>query len=196
MSAPIESGIYQIRNLIDNKIYIGSAINLKSRESQHFRSLRNRTHKNSHLQNAYNKYGENSFIFCVIEIVEDKKYLIEKEQYWIDYCESYNREYGYNICIIANSSLGVKRTAETKRKVSESLKGSKNYNYGKIKSEETRKKLSDAHKGKKHSEEHRRNNSITKKGKNLGETNKNHKLTENEVIEIKKLLQQKNLLKK
>ena len=48
-----ESGIYRIRNLTNNKFYIGSAINLNKRKNQHFHYLRNNKHHNKPLQNSF-----------------------------------------------------------------------------------------------------------------------------------------------
>ena len=78
-----KSGIYQIRNLVNNKIYVGSASDFYERKSQHFSLLKYGKH-NQKLQNSYNKYGKDNFVFEVIEFVEDKNKLLEYEQYWID----------------------------------------------------------------------------------------------------------------
>ena len=64
-------GIYKITNLKNHKIYIGSSNNIMRRWYEHLRDLKNQKHCNSHLQNAWNKYGENNFLFEIIEIVEN-----------------------------------------------------------------------------------------------------------------------------
>jgi group I intron endonuclease len=61
------SGIYKITNLNDNKVYIGSSINVTKRQYKHFWMLRNNKHDNLHLQNSFNKFGESSFLFEVIQ---------------------------------------------------------------------------------------------------------------------------------
>ena len=61
-----ESGIYRIRNLVNNKFYIGSAVNLNKRKSQHFYYLRNNKHHNKPLQNSFNKYKKDNFIFEIM----------------------------------------------------------------------------------------------------------------------------------
>lgn len=48
---------------------------------------------------------------------------------------------------------GKHHTEETRKKMSEAMKGEKNHMFGKHPSEETKRKMSEAHKGKKHSEE-------------------------------------------
>lgn len=82
-SIPKKSGIYQIRNLVNGKVYVGSAVNLRTRRNRHFSYLRNNCHANRKLQNAFNKYGEENIVFEVVEIVADKYNLLEREQYYI-----------------------------------------------------------------------------------------------------------------
>jgi group I intron endonuclease len=60
-------GIYKIINAINNKFYVGSAVDLKRRKTRHFSELRNGRHNNRHLQAAWGKYGEQAFVFVVIE---------------------------------------------------------------------------------------------------------------------------------
>ena len=76
-------GIYEIRNTSNNKIYVGSAVNLRSRFYQHSKELSSGSHHNRFLQNAFNKYGESAFVFSVLEFVKDKTKLVEREQYWM-----------------------------------------------------------------------------------------------------------------
>ena len=45
-SIPKKSGIYQIRNLVNGKIYVGSAVNLRARMQSHFGELKNNKHNN------------------------------------------------------------------------------------------------------------------------------------------------------
>jgi group I intron endonuclease len=71
------SGIYQIKNLKNNKIYIGSSKNIKERFLQHKYNLKNNKHCNPILQNSWNKYGEENFEFIIIEIINNTL-LIEK----------------------------------------------------------------------------------------------------------------------
>ncbi len=109
------SGIYKITNLINRKMYIGSAVNINNRFAGHLCKLRKKSHANKHLQFAYNKYGEEALKFEVIEIVKNKVNLIEREQYWIDYFDTFN--YGYNQLSKAGSSLGKIVSEKTKEKL-------------------------------------------------------------------------------
>jgi group I intron endonuclease len=108
----IKSGIYCLENKINGKRYIGSSINVSKRKNSHFYALRKTKHKNIKLQRSYNKHGEDNFIFYVLEFIDNKEKLIEREQYYIN-----NLKPEYNINLIANSSLGVKRSEETKEKI-------------------------------------------------------------------------------
>jgi group I intron endonuclease len=74
-------------------------------------------HHSAKLQNSWNKHGAGCFIFDVIEYIEDKTMLVEREQFWIDHYKAATVD-GYNICPKAGSPLGVKHTAETRAKVS------------------------------------------------------------------------------
>ena len=116
------SGIYSIRNLLNNKMYIGSALNLSRRMVQHFNALRKNKHHNQHLQNAFNKYEEESFTWEVLEFVEDKTQLISVEEVYIKRFDI--EDTLYNICKeVPSSQLGTKRTDETKRKIGEKSLG-------------------------------------------------------------------------
>ena len=111
-----KSGIYQIRNLVNNKIYIGSATNLRKRLNTHINKLKTNIHENKKLQNAFNKYGERNFTLEIIEFVEDKSKLLEHEQYWMNRFNVVKD--GYNIQPIAGNSLGRIVTQETREKMS------------------------------------------------------------------------------
>lgn len=95
-------GIYQVINLSNNKCYIGQSIDIMTRWRQHRHYLNANKHSNTHLQNAWNKYGENEFAFRTLEIIEAsdketlKKQLDQREDYWIEYYESDKDEKGYN----------------------------------------------------------------------------------------------------
>lgn len=92
-------GIYMILNKVNNKCYVGSSKFIKGRKEQHIRELRKNKHGNSHLQNAWNKYGEDSFIFIKLEDVEETDNLCEREVYWITQKKTLNPEFGYNLGI-------------------------------------------------------------------------------------------------
>lgn len=114
-------GIYKIVNKINNKIYIGSAVHLSRRWAYHRFTMRRNKSCCRILQKAWNKYGEDNFIFEIIEIVIDKNKLLEREQFYLDVFKPY--EIGYNICKIAGSNLGLKRSPESCKRISDGKKG-------------------------------------------------------------------------
>lgn len=79
----MESGVYQITNILSNKKYIGSAKNINRRFYEHQYYLEKNDHVNIHLQRAWNKDGGSNFTFDVIEYC-DQSILLEREQYHID----------------------------------------------------------------------------------------------------------------
>jgi group I intron endonuclease len=113
-----QSGIYQIRNTINDKIYIGSAVNIRDRWRTHRRDLNDQKHHGPHLQRAWIKYGASAFVFEVLEIVPNKEDLIRIEQQYLDQRKPFDREIGYNTSPTAGSPLGVKRSAEFRAKLS------------------------------------------------------------------------------
>lgn len=117
-------GIYKIINVVNNKTYIGSAVNVKHRFSVHKNSLNNNKHFNKHLQSSWNKYGEDKFIFELI--VETTKENLEKlEEFYIKEIKSNDRGLGYNKRIDCGTNLGNKASDETRKKISEALMGHK-----------------------------------------------------------------------
>lgn len=88
-------GIYKIENLINHKVYIGQSISIASRLKQHKSDLKNNRHANSHLQSSWNKYGEENFIFEIIDLCT-KEQLNEKEIYWIEYYGGKNNQLNFN----------------------------------------------------------------------------------------------------
>jgi len=137
-------GIYKITNKVNGKIYVGSSINVFNRWRVHKCCLINNEHHSILLQRAWNRHGEQNFVFEVVEEVSKKEKLIEREQHYLDVLKP-----EYNICKIAGNTLGFKHSEEAKQKISASLKGEKNHNFGKHRSEEARQKLSEAQKGEK-----------------------------------------------
>lgn len=133
------SGIYVLENKVDGKKYIGSSNDIARRKKEHYYDLRHSQHINPHLQNAWNKYGEENFMFKLIDYpINNETLLLEREDSWMIKYNSLNKKYGYNLKTAARQIP----TEETKRKMSLAGKG-------RIMSAETKKKLSLAKKGKK-----------------------------------------------
>lgn len=106
-------GIYKITNNINNKIYIGKAFDIQRRWSEHKVAINN-PNKQYHLYRAMRKYGIENFSMEIIEECPiDNDILYEREQYWINYYDSYNKGY--------NQTLGGEGTIKVKQEDIESL---------------------------------------------------------------------------
>lgn len=134
---PNKAGIYKILNKINNKIYIGSAVNLIKRWAKHKRYAKGNYHHSITFQRAWDKYGEDAFEFIVLEIVEDTARLAEREQIWLDWLKPYDPEIGYNICRIGKSHVGLKRSDQARENM-------RNGQLGKERSVEHRFNISEA----------------------------------------------------
>ena len=116
-----ESGIYYIKNLKNNKIYIGQSVNIRKRLIHHKHELINNKHSNPHLQNSFNKNGIENFEFNYLEYC-NINILTEKEKYYLND----NKLIYYNIRDASDSVIHNQRqptTEETRLKLSKSHKG-------------------------------------------------------------------------
>lgn len=150
------SGIYKITNKVNGKFYIGSSIDIEDRCENHYyshRKMLNRgEHYNNHLQNAWNKYGEENFIFEVIELypssieTKDKKNktrLLILEQKYLDILTPWKKEIGYNI---SKNSSGGNLGDEVNKKISKASRiyRENNPNWHPLISKKARKKASES----------------------------------------------------
>ena len=126
-------GVYSIRNCITQKEYIGSTTQrFDKRLREHVCQLNKNRHDSPKLQHSWNKYGEQCFVFSVLEICHPTE-CVNHEQKWIN--KQLPHIKGYNICGTAGNCLGRKFSAESKKKMSIS-------HIGIFPSKETRKKMS------------------------------------------------------
>lgn len=105
--------VYKIENQKTGDIYIGSSVDYDYRRWIHLHRLRKGNHHSAILQNSWNKHGETSFLFSVLESVNSDELLIEREQYYIDTLAP-----RYNIAKKAGSPLGTKHTYESRMNMS------------------------------------------------------------------------------
>tara|TARA_R110002020_G_scaffold41921_12_gene123250 strand:- start:5789 stop:6598 length:810 start_codon:yes stop_codon:yes gene_type:complete len=162
-------GIYVIRNLTNNKIYVGSTKNFEERWKQHQQHLMAQKHCNIILQRAFNKRGKDNFIFEIIEECTGytRKSLFALEDKYIESFKAKNRDFGYNIAdagggdilsthpnkadIIARMSTTLKENAknltESERIEKWGQQGESNGMFGRTHTVEARKRISDFHKG-------------------------------------------------
>ena len=123
------NGVYQIRHVASDKLYIGSCSEYRGmiyRWGRHRRQLNTNSHHSVKLQRAWNKYSEDAFVFEVLLYCDPQNCLLY-EQIALD---QYEPE--YNICSIAGSRLGSKQSNATKEKIRQSKIGELNPMYGKI----------------------------------------------------------------
>lgn len=107
------SGVYAIQNAVSGAVYIGSARRFKRRFSQHRTALRGGYHQNSHLQYAWNKYGEQAFEFKVL-LVCLPKHMQDYEQRCLD---SLAPAYNKSRSAFSGIPVGAKLTKKHKAKV-------------------------------------------------------------------------------
>lgn len=115
---PKSSGIYKILNKINNKVYIGSAKNLRRRCYEHLSQLRRGKHFSPHLQRSWNEYKEDNFSFEILEICAFEN-LIERENFYIKLFNSNSHKLGYNCEGIAANFVGYKHTEKSRKKIRE-----------------------------------------------------------------------------
>lgn len=111
-----KSGIYSFLNLVNGKRYVGSSVNLYGRLSEHLHNFKSGKAHNKHLQAAWDKYGEDNFIYNIIELCP-KEVRFEREQYYID---SLKPEYNLTLQVVAN--FGHSPSEESRQKISNTLK--------------------------------------------------------------------------
>lgn len=147
-------GIYMIKNLVNEKKYIGRSTDIKTRWSNHKYELNKGIHVNSYLQNAWNKYGKDNFEFSIIEECAEND-LNEKEIYWIKEMDAYHNGYnlteggeGYSLSAEIKSKIGIALKAwwaepNNRTRMSEVHRGEENPWYGQHHSDETKRVIGD-----------------------------------------------------
>lgn len=139
------SGIYQITCSANQVIYIGSAVDFTHRWATHRYDLRNGKHASRRLQRAWNKYGEEAFVFDAL-LVCPKEDLIKHEQEALDeISELIGWRNMFNTLRVASSSLGYKHDDDTRARMTAFQRSRPKP------SPETIKKIADANRGKKRS---------------------------------------------
>lgn len=173
--------IYAIINIIDDKLYVGQAADKDYRWREHRKQLRGFYHHNLYLQHAWSKYGEQSFIFVVLEVLDDISKLNDRESHWARILSA-----DYNIALAGQGMRGYKHTdqarlnmskshkgksfhtEERKRLLSEQMKGNK-LNLGSKQSAERIEARAKLHRGKPKSAEHKAKIAAGNRGKIVSE---------------------------
>lgn len=177
-------GIYEIKNKLNKNVYIGkTAMNFGDRWDSHRALLRSNKHFNKHLQNAWNKYGEENFEFNIVKecSLDDDLDLLEK-----DYIKKFKEEnLSYNMTDGGDGGcwLGKHLTDEAKRKIGE--KNRINMTGRKL-SEETRKKMSESQLKRVYTDEEKERRRERLRASNIG------KVVSDETKELLRKINQEN----
>jgi len=109
-----------LKNIVTGQMYVGSSRDVKIRWKNHRTELRGDRHHSHRLQENWNRHGEDSFVFGVIERCDEDE-LVEREQYWMDHYESYTKGTGLNVASNAFSPmLGKRHTQKALELISQS----------------------------------------------------------------------------
>ena len=151
-------GIYKITNKDTGQAYIGLSENIEKRWYDHIHSP---NLKHSYIDRAINKYGAEKFDLEIIEkLPNDRTLLMEREEYWAAYYDTYKDENHYNLT--PGGDFNPMKVPEIAAKFS----GENNPMYGKKHTPETKEKISKANSGKKHTPEAREKMSKANSGEN------------------------------
>ena len=104
LERPKPAGIFQVKNTANGKVLLGSSLNLDGALNGHRFMLRTGSHRNKALQEDWNKYGEDKFVFEILETVRAKDdpnfnlsdELTLLEMIWLEKLEPVG-EKGYNL---------------------------------------------------------------------------------------------------
>lgn len=120
--------VYQIKNILNGFVYIGSTKNFHKRMKTHLRQLKNNNHHSFYLQDAFNEFGESNFIFEIIFESDNKIMVLDKEKEII--ANTMNK---YNISLFVNGGDNISyhpKLNEIKKKHSDNYKRIQQKNNG------------------------------------------------------------------
>jgi group I intron endonuclease len=118
---PGTMGVYSITCVANGWVYIGSSMSVRGRWTTHKSWLRNGTHKTPQLQADWNTYGEDSFLFEMVSIIEDKTKLRDCEQEHITAAIATGK--CYNLSPSSRNNGGHRFTPEQSRRLSDAMTG-------------------------------------------------------------------------
>lgn len=128
--------VYKIECSKDGRFYIGASRNPYKRKLEHFNKLRKNKHHNKFLQRAFNKYGEDSFTYTVIEKFKEEEDMWKREEELIEkFSNTYNAMpggiRGPRMLGADNPKYGKQITEKQRKLQSEAMSGDKHPFYGK-----------------------------------------------------------------
>ena len=97
------AGVFQVKNTVNGKVLLGSSLNLEGPLNGHKFMLTIGAHRDKVLQQEWNKYGADKFVFEILEVVKVKDdpsfnlsdELTLLEQIWLEELQPFG-ERGYN----------------------------------------------------------------------------------------------------
>ena len=90
------TGIYKITCLSTGEVYVGQSTAIARRWATHKRELKKGIHYNKHLQRTYDKYGEDDFVYEILEQCPAEK-LNEREKFYIKIYDSFNNGFNQDV---------------------------------------------------------------------------------------------------
>ena len=126
-----KSGIYGIRNTLNNKLYVGKTKCFYKRCHSYLSIIRKENkskNMNEHLYNSIVKHGLNNFEFFIIEYVDDLNIISDRELFWMNHYNTHNQQKGYNFrkdfdnCMIVHKETSKKISARLKKEWSEGIR--------------------------------------------------------------------------
>ncbi len=98
------TGVFQVKNTVNGKVLLGSSLNLEGSLNKHKFMLSIGMHQNKAIQEDWNEYGSDKFVFEILELVKIKDdpsfnlsdELTLLEQIWLEELQPFG-ERGYNI---------------------------------------------------------------------------------------------------
>lgn len=103
LERPKPAGVFQLKNTTNGKVLLGSSLNLEGALNGHKFTLKIGSHRNKELQDDWNKYGADSFVFEILETVQvrdDANFNLSDEltlleMIWLEKLQPFG-EKGYN----------------------------------------------------------------------------------------------------
>jgi len=90
-------GIYKITNTENGKCYIGKSEDIAARLKYHISTLQGGYNRNKHMQSSFNQAAEGTFCIEILEELDENDDIDERERYYIELYQSYDREHGFNL---------------------------------------------------------------------------------------------------
>lgn len=110
----VKNAVYMIRCTENEHIYIGSSNKMDARINIHLFELKHQVHGNYKIQNDYNLYGKDKFVFEVLKECENN--ISRDELYFLEqvFINKHNPEYNIKKKVAYNNSNKTKKTYKNK----------------------------------------------------------------------------------